>query len=61
MAGSIIIIVVLLVMPIFILMSTMVLAGVIGWLVNDDVDANFEGHELLELANTGSAVGAEHT
>ena len=49
MIGPAIIIVVLVVaIPVSVLMSTGVLAGVLGWLIKDDVDRSHEGSELLE-------------
>lgn len=49
MLGAIIILVVLLVvMPVGVLMSGGVAAGILGFLVNDDVDRTHEGSELLE-------------
>lgn len=48
MAGVIIIAVVLVIaIPVAVLMSTGVLAGVLGWLLKDDVDRTHEGSELI--------------
>jgi hypothetical protein len=49
MAGGIVIAVILLLMPVVIIMTMAAVAGVIGWLVKDDVDAGFEDSEYLEL------------
>ena len=49
MAGGIVIVVILLAFPVVVIMSMVVLAGVIGWFVKDDVDGEFEGSEYLEL------------
>jgi hypothetical protein len=49
MAGGIVIVVILLAFPVLIIMSMVVLAGLIGLLVKDDVAAEFEGSEYLEL------------
>lgn len=56
MVGTIIIIVVLLLMPVGILMSSTLFAGVLGTLLNRDVDKTHEGSELLDLAETGMSV-----
>ncbi len=51
MAGLVIMIVVLVVvLPVVILMSMALLAGLLGWLLDDEVDRRYEGHELLELS-----------
>jgi len=50
MLGAAIIIVVLVVgIPVAVLMSGAVGAGILGWLVKSDVDHNYEGSELLDL------------
>lgn len=49
MAGGIVIVVILLIMPVVIIMSMVILAGVIGLLVKDDVASEFEDSEYLEL------------
>jgi len=56
MAGTIIIIVVLVLMPVGILMSSTLFAGVLGTWLNSDVDKTHEGSELLELSETGMSV-----
>lgn len=49
MIGPAIIVVVLVVgIPVGVLISTGVLAAVLGYFVNDDVDRSHEGSELLE-------------
>ncbi len=49
MIGPAVIVVVLIVaIPVGVLMSTGVLAGVLGYFLNDDVDRSHEGSELLE-------------
>ncbi len=51
MAGLVIMVVVLVVvLPVIVLMSTAPLAALLGWIVNDEVDRRYEGHELLELS-----------
>ena len=50
MAGPVLIVVALvLVLPISVLLSGAVLAGILGWLLKSEVDAEHEGSELLEL------------
>ena len=49
MPGAIVIVVLLLAFPVVVIMSMVVVAGVLGLLVNDDVAAQFEGSEYLEL------------
>ncbi|MCB1004746.1 MAG: hypothetical protein KDB35_11250 [Acidimicrobiales bacterium] len=50
MAGPVLIVLALvLVLPISVLLSGAVLAGLLGWLVKSEVDAEHEGSELLEL------------
>ena len=56
MLGSIIIIVILVLAPIGILLSTSVFAAVFTSLLNRDVAVTHEGTELGELAKTGIAV-----
>ena len=59
MAGTIIIIVVLVLAPVGILMSsTAFVAGFTAFL-NRDVDVTHEGTELLDLAETGMSVKPE--
>lgn len=49
MLGPIIIVAVLVVaLPVAVLMSGGIAAGLLGFLVNDDVDRSHEGSELLE-------------
>lgn len=56
MVGTIIIIAVLLLMPVGILMSSTLFAGVFSTLLNRDVDKTHEGSELLDLAETGMSI-----
>ena len=56
MVGTIVIIVVLLLAPIAILMSSTAFVGVFSALLNRDVDKTHEGSELLDLAETGMSV-----
>ncbi len=56
MAGTIIIIVVLLLMPVGILMSSTAFVAVFSSLLNRDVDITHEGSELLDLAKTGVTI-----
>jgi ABC-type thiamin/hydroxymethylpyrimidine transport system permease subunit len=49
MAGVIAIVVTLVVViPVVVLMSGAVASAVLGWALNDDVDHNYAGSELLE-------------
>ena len=57
--GIVAIIVILLLAPVGILMSTTLFAGVLGTLLNNDVDTSHEGSELLDLAETGMSVKPE--
>ncbi len=51
MAGLVIMVVVLVVvLPVIVLMSMAPLTALLGWVVNDEVDERYEGHELLELS-----------
>ena len=59
MAGTIIIIVVLLLAPVGILMSSTAFVAGFTALLNRDVDKTHEGSELLDLAETGMSVKAE--
>ena len=59
MVGTIIIIVVLVLMPVGILMSSSLFVGVFSTLLNRDSDQTHEGTELLELAETGMSVKPE--
>jgi len=56
MVGTIIIIVVLLLMPVGILLSSSIFASVLGALINRDVDQTHEGSELLDLAESGVSI-----
>jgi hypothetical protein len=49
MAGAIVIVVVLLVLPILMCMGGAVLAAALGWSVKTKVDEAHEGSELLDL------------
>ncbi len=50
MAGPVLIVIELvLVLPVSVLLSGAVLAGLLGWLLKSEVDAEHEGSELLEL------------
>jgi len=50
MIGAAIIVLVLIVgIPVGVLMSGAVGAGILGWLVKSDVDASHEGSELLDI------------
>ena len=59
MAGTIIIIVVLLLAPVGILMSSTAFVAGFTALLNRDVDVTHEGSELLDLAETGMSIKAE--
>ncbi|MFT5269149.1 MAG: hypothetical protein ACI88C_002592 [Acidimicrobiales bacterium] len=59
MAGTIIIIVILLLAPVGILMSSTVFVAVFSAFLNRDVDITHAGGELLELAETGMSVKPE--
>jgi hypothetical protein len=48
-AGAVIIVVVLLIFPLLVALGGFVLAAALGWLLNDDANARFEGSELVEL------------
>ena len=51
MGGTVVIIIVLAVLlPVGILMSTTFAAAGLSWILKRNVDDNFEGHELLELS-----------
>ena len=50
MAGPVLIVFALvLVLPVAVLLGGAVLAGLLGWLLKSEVDAEHEGSELLEL------------
>lgn len=59
MIGTIVIIVILLLAPIGILMSSTAFVGLFSAFLNNDVDKSHEGSELLELAETGMSVKPE--
>ena len=59
MAGTIIIIVVLLLAPVGILMSSTAFVAGFSMLLNRDVDKTHEGTELLDLAETGMSIKPE--
>ena len=59
MAGTIIIIVVLLLAPVGILMSSTVFVGLFSAFLNRDVDITHEGSELLEIAETGMSIKSD--
>ena len=48
-AGAVIIVIVLLILPVIIIMSMAAIAAGLGWLLKDDVDAEFVDSEFLEL------------
>ncbi|HEX4868393.1 MAG TPA: hypothetical protein VFV32_12345 [Acidimicrobiales bacterium] len=51
MPGPIIILVVLLVaIPVGVVMTGAVVAGILGWVLRDNGDATHEGSELIELS-----------
>lgn len=56
MGGTIAIIIILVLAPIGILLSTSVFAAVFTSLLNRDVDITHEGTELLELAESGKSI-----
>jgi hypothetical protein len=49
MAGALVLVAVLLVLPIVMCMGGAVLAAILGWSVKSAVDADHEGSELLDL------------
>jgi len=49
MTGAVIIVIVLLILPVLIVMSMAGVAVGLGWLLKDDVDAEFVDSEFLEL------------
>lgn len=59
MAGTIVIIVILVLAPIGILLSSSIFAAVFTALLNRDVDKTHEGTELQQLAETGVAVSSD--
>ena len=56
MGGTIVIIIVLVLAPIGILLSSSIFAAVFTSLLNRDVDTTHEGTELAALAESGRAV-----
>lgn len=48
-AGAVIMVIILLILPVIIIMSMAAIAGALGWLLKDDVDADFVDSEFLEL------------
>ena len=51
MGGSVVTIIVLaVVVPILIMLTGLIAAALLGWLLKTDVDAEYEGSELLELS-----------
>ena len=50
MPGTIIMIVILVLSPVFVAMGTTAVAALLGWAINDAVDANHEGTALLAMA-----------
>lgn len=59
MGGTIAIIIILILAPVGILMSTTLFVGVFSTWLNRDVDKTHEGSELLDLAETGMSVKPE--
>ncbi len=59
MIGTIVIIVILVLAPVGILMSSTAFVAVFSSLLNRDVDQTHEGSELLDLAETGMSVKPE--
>ena len=59
MVGTIVIIVILVLAPISILLSSSVFAAVFTTLLNRDVAETHEGTELGELAETGVAISTD--
>jgi hypothetical protein len=53
MGGTVVIIIVLLLFPVLVLMSSVLLAGVLGWLLGDDREDAYEGTEYLALGGYG--------
>ena len=51
MGGTVVIIILLAaVVPVMIIMSGLVAAGLLGWVLKKDVDLDHQGSELLELS-----------
>lgn len=53
MAGTVVMIVILAIAPVFIVMSGAAAAAVLGHFIKADRDAAFEGTEQLDIANRG--------
>jgi hypothetical protein len=51
MAGTVVIIVILVIAPVFICMSGALVAAILGYFIKADRDAAFAGTEQLDLAN----------
>lgn len=50
MIGPVLVIIaIVIVIPVSVMMSGAAVSGVLGWLLKDDVEANHEGSELIEL------------
>jgi hypothetical protein len=49
MLGAVLIVIVLLVLPVIIIMSTILIAGALGWSLKTDAEARNEGSELIAL------------
>jgi len=51
MGGTVVIIILLtIVVPVAIMITGLLASGLLGFILKKDVDAEFEGHELLELS-----------
>ena len=51
MGGTVVIIVLLtVIVPVAVMMTGLVASALLGFVLKKDVDAQFEGHELLELS-----------
>lgn len=59
MGGTIVIIIILVLAPVGILLSSSLFAAVFTGLLNRDVDTTHEGSELLELAESGVAIQSD--
>jgi hypothetical protein len=53
MGGTVVMIIVLLVFPVIVIMSGVLLAGVLGWVLQDDREDAYEGTEYLALGGYG--------
>jgi hypothetical protein len=49
MAGPVLIVLALLLLPVLLLMGSAALAAILGWSVKSNVDAAHEGSELIDL------------